>query len=74
MPAAERKPLARVIRRTDVARLDVRRTFRFPEDRDARWQENAIAERIEYSEYIRECIDIGDSMKQAQRNVRRTSA
>ena len=70
----ERKPLARIIRRTDALRLGVRRTFRFDEDRDAAWQEAAVEERAEFSEYIRECIDIGHSMKQAQRDMRRTGA
>ncbi|MBM4114110.1 MAG: hypothetical protein FJ253_12200 [Phycisphaerae bacterium] len=69
-----RRPLARSVRRTDAARLDVRRAFRFPEDRDAAWQQAAVDERVEFSEYIRECIDIGHSMKQAQRLTRRTSA
>ena len=74
MPDLVQRPLARVIRAVDALRLGVRRTFRFPEDRDAAWQDGAVAERVEYSEYIRECVDIGHSMKQAQRNVRRTSA
>lgn len=69
-----RKPLARTIRRTDAARLDVRRAFRFGADEDAAWQEAAITERVEYSEYIRECITIGHSLKQGQRTTRRTSA
>lgn len=69
----DRKPLARVVRRTDAPRLGQKRSFRFDEDRDAAWQEGAVAERIDFSEYVRECIDIGHSMKQAQRNVRRTN-
>jgi hypothetical protein len=72
MPEPVRRPLARLIRPTDAARLGPRRTFRFDEDKDMAWQEAAVAERIVFSEYIRECIDIGHSMKQAQRNVRRT--
>jgi hypothetical protein len=72
--APDRKPLARSIRRTDLMRLDIRRTFRCREDEDAAWQDAAIAERVEYSEYLRECIAIGHSMKQAQRGVRRTGA
>jgi hypothetical protein len=69
-----RKPLARLIRRTDAPRLGVRRAFRFDEEADAAWQEGAIEERLEFSEYIRECIAIGHSMKQAQRLTRRTKA
>lgn len=74
MPATARKPLARVMRPTDAEGLGVRRTFRFPVDRDLAWQEAAVTERLEYSEYIRQCIDIGDSMKRAQRVARRTIA
>ncbi len=69
-----RKPLARLIRRVDAARLEIRRTFRFDHDRDLAWQEGAVSERIAFSEYVRECIEAGHSMKQAQRNVRRTNA
>lgn len=74
VPESYRKGLARVVRHTDAPRLGVRRTFRFPEDRDMAWQEAAVSERVEFSEYIRECIDIGHSMKRAQSNVRRTKA
>ena len=49
----DRKPLARTIRRTDAPRLDVRRTFRCSEIEDASWQDGAVAERAEYSEYLR---------------------
>jgi hypothetical protein len=41
--APERKPLARVVRRTDAERMDVRRTFRFEPADDAAWQEGAVA-------------------------------
>ena len=72
--SGERRPLARSIRRTDVARLDVRRTFRCTEGEDRNWQDGAAFERVEYSEYLRECIAIGHSMKQAQRHTRRANA
>lgn len=73
-PESTRKPLARTIRRTDVARLDVRRTVRLTEDEDTKYQRGAEADRVELSEYMRECLSIGDSMKQGQRLTRRTSA
>lgn len=74
MTLSARKPLSRMVRRTDAARLDIRRTFRCAADEDAAWQDGAVAERIEFSEYLRECLAIGHSMKQAQRLTRRTSA
>ena len=74
MTVPVRKALARVVRPTDGPRLEVRRAFRFDAEQDAAWQDGAVSERVEYSEYIRECIAIGHSMKQAQRNVRRTGA
>lgn len=69
-----RKPLARAVRPTDAPSLGPRRTFRFDPDADAAWQEGAVVERLEFSEYVRQCIAIGHSMKQAQRTARRTSA
>ena len=72
--SASRKPLARTIRRTDAPRLSVRRTFRANEDEDATWQQAAVDERLELSEYLRQCVAIGHSMKQAQRLTRRTTA
>lgn len=71
---ADRRPLARTVRRTDVPRLGVRRTFRCSEIEDEKWQGGALADRLEYSEYLRECIAIGHSMKETQRLTRRTSA
>lgn len=74
MPESERKPLARVVRGTDTPRLGVRRTFWFDEDQDRSWQDGAATDRLVFSEYIRECISIGHSIKQSQRNVRRSQA
>lgn len=74
VPREGRKPLARIVRATDAARLGQRRTFWFDGDSDREWQDAAAAERLVFSEYIRQCIDIGHSMKQAQRNVRRSQA
>lgn len=73
-PESTRKPLARSVRRTDVARLDVRRTVRFTEDEDVQYQQGAVIDRVEHSEYLREICAIGHSMKAAQRLTRRTSA
>lgn len=74
MPEPIRKSLARVMRPTDAPAFDVRRAFRFDADEDASWQEGAIAERVEFSEYVRRCIRIGHSFMQGQRGARRTNA
>lgn len=65
MPFPERRPLARLERR------EIQRTFRFTETEDAALQEGAVADRVDFSTYCRECLLNGHSMKQGQRLMKR---
>jgi hypothetical protein len=71
LDALLRKPLHGAAPRE---RRDVLRTFRFKESEDRAYQDGAVAEGAEFSEYVRECVAIGHSMKVAQRIVSKAGA
>ncbi len=56
-----RKPLAH------LERLEIRRTFCFTESEDRDWQNGAVDSGIDFSSYIRDCVRIGHSIRQAER-------
>lgn len=66
--SAERKPLMPALARIRERR-DVRRTFRLAESEDRLLQDGAVAEGLEFSEYCRECLLTGHSMRQTARLV-----
>jgi hypothetical protein len=58
-----RKPLTRLERR------EIQRTLRFTDTEDAMLQDGAVAERVEFSTYVRSCVFTGHSLKHGQRLI-----